>query len=44
VTNAGTDLGLLAPTASAAKEVLEVEQIKVVADSGYYKGEGHRCL
>ena len=39
VTNAGTDLGLLAPTASAAKEVLEVEQIKVVADSGYYKGE-----
>ena len=35
VTNAGTDLGLLAPTASAAKEVLEVEQIKVVADSGY---------
>jgi hypothetical protein len=35
VTNAGTDLGLLAPTASAAKEVPEVEQIKVVADSGY---------
>ena len=40
VTNAGTDLGLLTPTASAAKEVLEVEQIKVVADRGYYKGEG----
>jgi hypothetical protein len=39
VTNAGTDLGLLAPTASAAKEILEAEQIKVVADSGYYKGE-----
>jgi transposase len=39
VTNAGSDLGLLAPTASAAKEVLEAEQIKVVADSGYYKGE-----
>jgi hypothetical protein len=39
VTNAGTDLGLLAPTASVAKEVLEAEQIKVVADSGYYKGE-----
>jgi hypothetical protein len=39
VTNADTDLGLLAPTASAAKEVLEAEWIKVVADSGYYKGE-----
>ncbi len=38
-TNAGSDLGLLAPTASAAKQVLQVEQIKVVADSGYYKGE-----
>jgi len=25
VTNAGTDLGLLAPTASAAKELLEVK-------------------
>ena len=31
--------GLLAPKASGAKEVLKVEQIKVVADSGYYKGE-----
>jgi transposase len=39
VTNAGTDLGLLAPTAAAAKEVLGADQIKVVADSGYYKGE-----
>jgi hypothetical protein len=39
VTNAGSDLGLLAPTASGVKEVLKVEQIKVVADSGYYKGE-----
>jgi len=39
VTNAGSDLGLLAPTASAAKEALETDQIKVVADSGYYKGE-----
>jgi transposase len=39
VTNAGTDLGLLAPTATAVKEVLGAEQIKVVADSGYYKGE-----
>ena len=39
VTNAGSDLGLLAATASAAKEVLEAEHIKVVADSGYYQGE-----
>jgi transposase len=39
VTNAGSDLGLLAPTASGAKEMLEAEQIKVVADRGYYKGE-----
>ena len=29
----------MAQTASAAKEVLETYQIKVVADSGYYKGE-----
>jgi hypothetical protein len=39
VTNAGSDLGLLAPTAGAAKEVLGVEQIEAVADKGYYKGE-----
>ena len=39
VTNAGTDLGLLAPTATAAKEALEADKIKAVADSGYYKGE-----
>jgi transposase len=39
VTNAGSDLGLLAARASAAKEVLEAEHIKVVADSGYYQGE-----
>ena len=39
VTNAGSDLGLLVATASAAKEVLEIDEIKVVADSGYYKGE-----
>src|SRR5512147_3093656 len=40
VTNAGSDLGLLAPTASgAAKEVLGVERIDAVADRGYYKGE-----
>ena len=39
VTNAGSDLGLLAPTAGAARELLGVEQIDVVADKGYYKGE-----
>ena len=39
VTNAGSDLGLLAPTAGAAKEVLGVERIDAVADKGYYKGE-----
>ena len=32
VTNAGSDLGLLAPTAGAAKEVLGVERIEAVAD------------
>lgn len=31
--------GRIAPTASAAKEVLEVDQLKIVADSGYYKGK-----
>src|SRR5271165_6657177 len=39
VTNAGSDLGLLAQTAGAAKEVLGVERIDAVADKGYYKGE-----
>ena len=39
VTNAGCDLGLLAETAGAAKEVLGVERIDAVADKGYYKGE-----
>jgi transposase len=39
VTNARSDLGLLTPTACAAKEVLGVEKIDVVADKGYYKGE-----
>ena len=38
-TNAGSDLGLLAPTAGVAKEVLGVERIEAVADRGYYKGE-----
>jgi hypothetical protein len=39
VTNSGSDLGFLAQTASAAREVLGVEQIDAVADKGYYKGE-----
>ena len=39
VTNAATDMGLLALTAGAAKEALGVEQIDAVADMGYYKGE-----
>ena len=38
-TNAGSNLGLLAPTAGAAKEVLGVERIEAVADKGYDKGE-----
>jgi len=39
VTNAGSDLGLLAETAGAAKALLDVERIDAVADMGYYKGE-----
>lgn len=39
VTNAGSDLGLLAQTALAAMEALGVETIQAVADRGYYKGE-----
>jgi DDE family transposase/transposase-like protein DUF772 len=39
VTNAGSDLGLLAQTAGAAKEVLGVARLDAVADKGYYKGE-----
>ena len=39
VSNAGSDLGLLAQTAGAAKEVLGVARIDAVADKGYYKGE-----
>jgi Transposase DDE domain len=39
VTNAGSDLGLLAQTAGAAKDVLDVARIDAVADKGYYKGE-----
>ncbi len=39
VTNAGSDLGQLAPTAIPAKEILGVETIQATADRGYYKGE-----
>ena len=37
VTNAGSDLGLLAQTAGAARELLGVERIDAVADKVYYK-------
>jgi transposase len=36
VTNQGTDLRQLATVAVAAKETLQVEQLEVVADQGYY--------
>jgi hypothetical protein len=39
VTNAGSDLGFLAETAGAAKDIFGVERIDVVADMGYYMGE-----
>lgn len=39
VTQHPNDLQLLAPMASAAKEALGVEQIKAVADRGYYSHE-----
>ena len=39
VTNQVVDMGLLAETAAAAKEVLGVEQIAAVADKGYLKIE-----
>ena len=39
VTNLGSDLGQLAPTAIPAKEALAVETIQATADRGYYKGE-----
>lgn len=39
VANAGSDLGLLAHTAGAAKELLGVDGIDAVADMGCYKGE-----
>ncbi len=39
VTNAGSDLGLLAETAGMAKALLGVDHVDAVADMGYYKGE-----
>ena len=39
VSNAGSNLSLLAQTAGAAKAVLGVERIDAVADMAYYKGE-----
>jgi transposase len=38
VTNAGNDQGQLSTQGKAAMEVLEVERITAVADSGYYSG------
>ena len=38
VTNAGSDLGQLAPTAIPAKEALGVETIQATADRGYFAG------
>jgi len=39
VTNQVVDMGLLTETATAAKQVLEVERIAAVADKGYLKSE-----
>src|SRR6185295_17348576 len=39
VTNEVTDRDQLSPMAVAAKEMLQVEQLKVVADSGYAHGK-----
>lgn len=39
VSNQVVDMGLLTQTAQAAREVLEVEKIDVVADKGYFKIE-----
>ncbi len=39
VSNQVVDMGLLTQTAEVAREILEVEQIDVVADKGYYKIE-----
>ena len=39
VTNIGSDRGQLRNMASQAKEALGVEELEVVADHGYFKGE-----
>ncbi len=39
VSNQVVDMGLLTQTAQAAREILEVEKIDVVADKGYFKIE-----
>jgi len=38
VTNEGNDLGQLAVMAQAAQQALEVEELTVLADGGYYEG------
>jgi transposase len=38
VTNASNDLGQLAAMAQAAQQALEVEELTVLADGGYYEG------
>jgi transposase len=44
LTNEGNDSGQLYPMAQSAKEELQVEQVTVVADSGYSNGEqGRQC-
>lgn len=44
LTNEGNDAGQLYPMAARAKEELQVEQVTVVADSGYSNGEqGQQC-
>ena len=39
VTNVGNDRAQLAPMAKAAKQVLDAEQLHVIADRGYFDGE-----
>jgi transposase len=39
VTNAGIDRRQLSPIATKAKQLLDDEPIKVIADQGYYRGE-----
>lgn len=39
VTNEGSDRSQLSPMAKKAKEVIGVDELEVVADRGYYKGE-----